>query len=173
MDARIASTLTGEGRSLADDVIARLLRIGRACRGILLIGSGDPLILRGYEATPRIILPLAWYQRPNPVGRDQIAHADAVVLIHDDEIDLITGGIPGGPQLVIAAGGASAGGPFLRTTNPFEAVAATRAVAQHAVLNDALPGMPTPTAAWHALVTLASEAVVEAFIATGGMGPSA
>lgn len=172
MDARIASTLTGQGRSLADDIVARLVRIGRACRGTLLIGSGDPLILRGDEAAPRVIVPLAWYQRPNPVGRDQIAHADAVVLVHDDEIEMITGGIMGEPQLIIAAHGSPAYGAFLRTTNPYEAVAATSAVAGHTALSNALPGVPAPAVAWQALVNLTTEAIMEAFIATGGTGPS-
>lgn len=172
MDARIASTLDGEGRSLADDIVARLVGIGRACRGTLLIGSGDPLILRGDEARPRVIVPLAWYQRPNPVGRDQIAHADAVVLVHDDEIDLITGGIMGEPQLIVAARGASVDGAFLSTTNPYETVAATSAVAGHTALNEALPGVPAPAVAWRALVNLTTEAIVEAFVATGGAGPS-
>lgn len=172
MDVRIASTLTGEGRSLADDIVARFVRIGRACRGTLLLGSGDPLILRGDEPAPRVIVPLAWHQRPNPVGRDQIAHADAVVLVHDDEIELITGGIAGQPHLIVAARGASADETFLRTTNPYEAVAATSAVAGHLALNDALPGVPAPAVAWQALVNLTSEAIVEAFVSTGGTGPS-
>lgn len=172
MDARIASTLTGEGRSLADDIVARFVGIGRACRGTLLIGSSDPLILRGAEAAPRVIVPLAWYQRPNPVGRDQIAHADAVVLVHDDEIELITGGIMGEARLIVAARGASADRAFLRTTNPYEAVAATSAVARHAALNNALPGVSAPAVAWRALVNLTTEAIVEAFIASGGTGPS-
>jgi hypothetical protein len=171
IDARIASALSGEGRLLANDVVARLRRIGQACHGTLLIGSGDPLILRGDEAAPRVIVPLAWYQRPNPVGRDQINHADAVVLVHDDEIELVTGSITGNPQLIIAARGVSADRPFLRTTNPFEAFAATSTLAEHAVLNDALSSVPAPTVAWHALVTMATEAIVEAFIATGGTGP--
>ena len=169
IDARISNTLTGEGRALASDVVARLDRIGRACHGTLLIGSGDPLIVRGGEATPRVIVPLAWYQRPNPVGRDQIAHADAVVLVHDDEIECITGGFTGEPRVIIAARGASADEAFLRTTNPYEAVTATSIVAGYAALSDALPGISAPGVAWNALVQLTSDAIVEAFVASGGI----
>jgi hypothetical protein len=172
IDARISGTLSGEGRSLADDIVARLVRIGQGCRGTLILGSGDPMILRGGAASPHVIAPLTWYQRPNPIGRSQLAHADAVVLIHEDELDLITAKIAGDPLLVIATHGESAGGSFLQTTNPYEVVAAAGAVAGHPALEDALPGMPARAMAWHALVDLAAEAMLEAFVATDGVSSS-
>lgn len=176
MTTRIAGTLTGEGRWLADEIAARLLHLGQACHGTLIVGSGDPAILQGGEARPRVIVPLVWYHRPNPVGRDQIANADAVVLIDDEELDAITGVMsgeaPASPPIVVAADDATRRGLFLRQTNPYEAVAAARALAGHAALQEALPSAAGLNEAWRELVDIACEAIVEAFIVMGGTVPS-
>ncbi len=171
MDARICSTLADEGRTLADGIITRLVNTSAPIQGTIVLGSGDPLIVRLGDTAPRVIVPLAWHQRPNPVGRDQIARADAVVLLHEDELDLISRGIPKGPIVVIAARGTD-DGSFLRTTNPYERVAAATAVAGHPALDAALPRIPPPDVMWQRLVHLAAEAIIEACIACGGTAPS-
>lgn len=167
MIIRVAHGLPAEGRALATAIAACVAdrTYTAALTGTLMLGAGDPLILRGGETTPRVLMPLAWHHRVNRIGRDQIAHADAIVVLSAEELPPVRHAVRSDQVVVIAAPPSQNTSAFLGLTNPYEAIEAATSLGSHAALRAALPGLAGIDEVLRAVVDTASSGVVEAFLA--------
>lgn len=173
LTTRVSATLPDTIAALATEIehAVRSHALARSLQGTVLIGTGDPFLVRPDDIVPLVVVPLAWPQRPNPVGLAQVAAASALVLLHPAEVGRVGESAFTCPIVLIAAQRDGAEQAFLRGAEPYETMEALATLNKHTALRTAieqrgrrLPDSPVNPDA-------VAAAVIEAIVATDDRPP--
>lgn len=159
---------------LAATAIERRVRahpLAPLLNGTVVLGCGTVSLLRPDDPRPWVIIPLALTAGPNALGRAQIAHADAVVVVDRHEASLLRPQVDTVP-IVVMATQSDTSEPFLPAASHADSVAAREEMLSHPALVAALPALGVSGSRASERSALFAEAAIEALVAAGDGRPA-